>query len=106
MTFPARLTELIEKATKRPWNFFYKHKYNEFHVSVPMEGGGMKLALFEHGIPTKNGSDADLIAYLVNHAEAIRDLVVAAEQEHGGNHHEPECPICVALAKFNDAGEK
>jgi len=34
-------------------------------------------------------------------AEKYKALVEAAEQEHGGSHHEPECPICIVLAALN-----
>jgi len=39
--------------------------------------------------------------YLINHAPALAELVESVAQEHGGNHHEPECPICIAYAKLN-----
>jgi hypothetical protein len=39
--------------------------------------------------------------FLHAHAQEIINLVEAAEQEHGGSHYEPECPICIALAALN-----
>lgn len=80
MTFPARLTELLEKA-------------DSANKMATMAWWG-------------SVEQTQLRMFICGHAEAIRDLVVAVSEEHGGNHHEPECPICVALAKFNDAGEK
>jgi len=80
MTFHARLTELIEKATKGPIIAY----------EDVQEAG--KLKLFFSAIKDSNGenlvrasgaqsmSDFLLWAYLVNHAEAIRDLVAAAER--------------------------
>jgi len=49
--------------TPGPWVSFYKHKYNEWHVGVPVSSGSMKLALFPDGCPTENPeSDCHLIA--------------------------------------------
>ena len=42
-----------------------------------------------------------LANYLHSHADEIAELVKAVSQEHGGNHHEPECPICITLANLN-----
>lgn len=49
------------KWTPGEWVCFYKHKYNEWHVSVPVEGSSFKLGLFENGVPTGE-ADARLIA--------------------------------------------
>ena len=51
------------KHTPGPWSVFYKQKYGEWHVAVPIAHGGIKLALFPNGIQTENQeSDARLIA--------------------------------------------
>lgn len=70
MTFPARLDELIAKATKGPWTA--GHPISKDHYGVCAYD-------YTYAIP-QDINDAQLIAYLVNHAEAIRDLVVAAEE--------------------------
>ena len=70
MTFHARLTELLEKATKGPWTA--GHPISKGHYGVCAYD-------YTYAIP-QDINDAQLIAYLVNHAEAIRDLVVAAEK--------------------------
>ncbi len=64
----------MSKHTPGPWTVFYKHKYDEWHVSVPTGGDtSMKLALFPFGIRTQNpGADARLIA-------AAPDGLAAAE---------------------------
>lgn len=69
MTFHARLTELLEKATKGPWTA--GHPISKGHYGVCAYD-------YTYAIP-QDINDAQLIAYLVNHAEAIRDLVVDME---------------------------
>ena len=77
MTDLARLRELLGKATPGEWLSFEKHKYNESHVSVPIAGSTMKLALFENGIPTRNHADSKLIAAMKN---ALPALLTELEQ--------------------------
>lgn len=49
--------------TPGPWVSFYKHKYDEWHVGVPLPGQSMKLALFPDGCPTERPqADAEFIA--------------------------------------------
>lgn len=65
----------MSKHTPGPWSAFYKAKYDEWHVSVPISGSSMKLALFEHGIRSENPkADARLIA-------AVPDLLAYAKCE-------------------------
>jgi len=80
MTFPARLTELLERATKGPWESEVSGNY----INVVSPFGKRKVVastiapqsvMFRQGI-----ADTELIAYLVNQAEALRDLVVAAKE--------------------------
>lgn len=99
MTFHARLTELLEKATKGPWFKRYCDDDNHMCMTVisskdygPTNTGQFKdepntIAATFHQIapvigdtPDCNEATTDLILHLVNHAEAIRDLVVAAER--------------------------
>jgi hypothetical protein len=55
------LRGLAAAATPGPWTAFYKHKYDEHHVSVP--GNGMNVALFPDGCPTaRPEADAAFIA--------------------------------------------
>jgi len=50
------------KHTPGPWSCFYKPKYDEWHVSLPMANCGMKLALAPDGIQSENReADAHLI---------------------------------------------
>lgn len=50
-------------ATPGPWDYFFKHKYNEHHVSLPIEGSGMRRALFQSGCKTDRPvEDAQFIA--------------------------------------------
>lgn len=68
MTFPARLSELIAKAWPRPW------EYKDGWLCEPDTP-------YRHSHFARiNQENAELIAYLVNHAEAIRDLIVAVDE--------------------------
>lgn len=60
--------------TPGPWSVFYKHKYDEWHVSVPLESGGMKLGLFLDGCPTGE-HDARLIAASPEMGGIIKRLI-------------------------------
>jgi len=71
MTFPARLTELLERATKGPWESEVSGNY----INVVSPFGKRKVVastiapqsvMFRQGI-----ADTELIAYLVNQAEAL-----------------------------------
>lgn len=76
MTDVHSLAEQENNHTPGPWASFYKHKYDEWHVGVPMTSGSMKLALFPNGIPTDNPeADCNLIA-------AAPDLLAACKAQH------------------------
>lgn len=92
MTFHARLTELLEKATKGPWTA--GHPISKGHYGVCAYD-------YTYAIP-QDINDAQLIAYLVNHAEAIRDLVVAAEKAAAMQIAE-QWELQEALAKLEEA---
>lgn len=94
MTFPARLTELLEKATKGEWSVPHlcRDDIDCDCASILVEGymGGIGEIWTDNGKQITDGgndcpplseakANGQLIAYLVNHAEAIRDLVVAME---------------------------
>lgn len=49
----------------------------------------------------QNSNAALAGVFLRSHAQKIAALVNAVQQEHGGSHHEPECPICIALAALD-----
>lgn len=67
----APLQRHVRTHTPGPWACFYKHKYDEWHVSVPMSEGSMKWALFDDGVRSESPeADARLIA-------AAPDLLVA-----------------------------
>lgn len=75
--------EALKGHTQGPWEVFPKLKYNEWHVSVPMEGAQMRLGLFADGVPGNNPEpDARLIAAapdLLNTALAALARAEAAE---------------------------
>ena len=103
------------KHTPGPWRAFYKHKYDEWHVSLP--GQGLRLGLFQNGLVSENReADAHLIA-------AAPDLLDALHEGRRaiGDHHAPadcyatgpmtgdayrdlvECPACSFIAKYDAA---
>lgn len=62
--------------TPGPWVSFYKHKYDEWHVGVPVSSGSMKLALFPDGCPTENPeADCRLIAAAPELLFALKAMV-------------------------------
>lgn len=67
--------------TPGPWTCFYKHKYDEWHVSLPVPGSSMKVALCSDGIQSNNReADAHLIAAAPDMLHALLGLQVIAEQ--------------------------
>lgn len=63
----------MSKHTPGPWSAFYKSKYDEWHVSLPVSGSSMKLALCPDGIQSENReADAHLIAAAPEMHEALR----------------------------------
>lgn len=56
----AEWEKLAEGVPPAGWAAFYKNKYDELHVSLPMTGSSMKLALAADGIAAlKTAFDAD-----------------------------------------------
>lgn len=83
MTFPARLTELLEKATKGPWSVDPDDRPDmEWNNHIVQVGTDNTICFMAHDPRDNSGQQAaaELIVYLVNHAEALRDLVAAAEK--------------------------
>ena len=67
------------KFTPGPWSCFYKHKYDEWHVSMPVAGSSMRAGLCDDGIESPNReADAHLIAAAPDMYEALE----AAEELH------------------------
>jgi hypothetical protein len=74
------LDGIVRQHTPGPWACFYKHKYDEWHVSVPMSEGSMKWALFDDGVRSENPeADARLIAAAPDLLAALRALLAAVE---------------------------
>lgn len=66
------------KATPGPWTCFYKAKYDEWHVSVPIAGSTSKMALFNNGVRTENReADAKLIAAAPDLLAALQAIAYA-----------------------------
>jgi len=74
-------TELLDdledaalEATPGPWEYFPKPKYSEHHVSIPVNGSTMRMALFAEGCQTERSEqDAKFIA--AANPEAILGIV-------------------------------
>jgi hypothetical protein len=63
----------MNKHTPGPWEVFYKAKYDEWHVSVPMSEGNMRWGLFDDGVRSENPeADARLIAAAPELLEALK----------------------------------
>ena len=61
--------------TPGPWTCFYKSKYDEWHVSIPVPDSTMHLALFDDGIRGENReADARLIAAAPELLAALREM--------------------------------
>lgn len=73
--------DAMSKHTPGPWSVFYKSKYDEWHVSVPLSTGSMKWALFDDGIRSENPeADARLIAAAPDLLEALRGVLRVADR--------------------------
>ena len=77
---PEQVQELLRNSTPGSWSAFHKSKYDEWHVSVPLEdGSGMTLGLFADGIETNHReADARLIALAPELAQGWVALYAAA----------------------------
>ena len=62
--------------TPGPWAAFYKYKYNEWHVSVPVSNSDMRLSIFPDGIPGDTPEEAEGNARLI---AAAPDLLAVCE---------------------------
>lgn len=70
--------------TPGPWECFYKQKYDEWHVSVPLaEGSMMKWALFDDGVRSENPeADARLISAAPELLAALQEVVKISDRKH------------------------
>ena len=84
----------MSKHTPGPWEVFYKAKYDEWHVSIPIKQGGMTWALSDDGVRSENPeADAHLIAAAPDLLDALDELLSACELP--GDH----CEIAQAIPK-------
>lgn len=87
--------------TRGPWVSFYKDKYREWHVGVPVSTGSMKVALFPDGCPTENPeADCHLIATAPDLLALAKKLAGECVECDGTGwlHNAPGegdiCPVC------------
>lgn len=73
----------VMQHTPGPWTCFYKHKYDEWHVSVPMPDSSMKWALFDDGVRSENPeADARLIAAAPELLLALQRVIAISDRDH------------------------
>ena len=71
----------VMQHTPGPWACFYKHKYGEWHVSVPMSQGSMRWALFDDGVRSENPeADARLISAAPDMLAALAGVLRVADR--------------------------
>ena len=97
------LERQVTQHTRGPWACFYKHKYDEWHVSLPMSEGSMKWALFDDGVRSENPeADARLISAAPDLLAAVQRLLRAHYKsdgiEYSGDHPAAEARRAVAKA--------
>jgi len=70
------MSNKIFKYTPGPWVCFFKNKYCEWHVSVPISGSTMKRALFEYGAPGSTLEESEGNARLIAAApDMLNELI-------------------------------
>ena len=93
----------MNKHTPGPWEAFYKSKYDEWHVSVPLSQGTMRLALFDNGVRSENPeSDARLIAAapeLLEALESALELIDVITPLEGDTHRKARAAIFKATGR-------
>lgn len=102
MSEPRLLPTEKESHTPGPWVCFYKDKYKEWHVGVPLSTDSMKLALFPDGCPTDNpAADCRLIAAAPELLEALKALMPEGDGWYDGTmDHMPGVKLArLAIAK-------
>lgn len=73
----------VMQHTPGPWKYFYKSKYDAWHVSVPMSQGTMKWALFDDGVRSENPeADARLIVAAPGLLAALQEVVAISDRKH------------------------
>jgi hypothetical protein len=82
----------MSKFTPGPWKAFYKAKYDEWHISLPVDGSAMRAALFADGIPAINHeSDREANAHLI---AAAPDMLETLEQIKEPRDRYGNCAAC------------
>ena len=74
---------VVMQHTPGPWACFYKHKYDEWQVTVPMSCSSMKLALFNDGVRSENPeADARLISAAPDLLVALQRVIAISDRDH------------------------
>jgi len=64
----------MSEHTPGPWHAFFKAKYDEWHVLIPMADSTMRFALFDDGVRSEHPeADARLIAAAPDLLEALHE---------------------------------
>ncbi|MCX6217579.1 hypothetical protein [Spirosoma sp.] len=67
--------------TPGPWSAFYKRKYDEWHVSVPLPGTKMTYGIFPNGVPAVNGTAEANAKLIAASPELLECLILAVRSE-------------------------
>ena len=71
----------VMRHTPGPWVCFYKHKYDEWHVSVPILHSATKWALFDDGVCSDNPeADARIISAAPDMLAALEGVLRVADR--------------------------
>lgn len=74
---------MTQSHTPGPWAAFYKNKYDEWHVAIPIPGRTSTFSLFDDGVRSENPeADARLIAAAPDLLEALREVVRISDRKH------------------------
>ena len=82
--------------TPGAWSVFYKPKYDEWHVAVPLAGTTMKRALWGDGIPKIGDVGVDNREAYARLIGAAPELLAVAEAQEALMKEAEKCIICGA----------
>jgi hypothetical protein len=101
-----RIMKIQTKTEATPRPYIVTETYGTGHyirgtVPVIRFGDCIDAVIVSLGAPKAEcEAKAVRIVKAVNEYDAVCAVVEAAKEEHGGGRHEPECPICAALAQL------
>ena len=82
----------MSKHTEGKWKSFFKNKYKEWNVSLPVLGG-MNVALCANGVPGVSLKQKEANAHLISAAPDMLEVLESVEWNYY-SHHIKTCPCC------------